>query len=180
MELLTTRLRLEPLERRHASLLFEGLQSESLYEYIAAPPPASVEALRERYTRLELRRSPDGAERWLNWALFCAPEQRYIGFVQATVREGGVATIAYVLFADAWGAGYASEAVTRMMEHLIADEGALELRATVDVRNRRSIALLERLGFELVGVRKDAERIRDQLTDEAEYRRRPARGEAPA
>jgi RimJ/RimL family protein N-acetyltransferase len=174
MELLTPRLRLEPLEPRHASALFEGLRSERLYEHIAAAPPASVEALRERYTRLARRLSPDGTERWLNWAIFCLLDQRYIGYVQATVTQSGTATIAYVLFADAWGTGYASEAVSRMIEHLIDAHRVLELRATVDVRNRRSIALLERLGFGCVEIRKDAELIHGLPSDEAEYRRSAA------
>lgn len=105
VNLVTPRLRLEPIEPRHAGALFEGLQSEHLYEFIAASPPASVDALRERYERLALRRSPDGTERWLNWAIFCLPEQRYIGYVQATVPTSGEASVAYVVFADSWGGG---------------------------------------------------------------------------
>ena len=60
MDLLTPRLRLEPIEPHHADALFEGLQSERLYEFIADSPPVSLDALRQRYARLALRRSPDG------------------------------------------------------------------------------------------------------------------------
>ena len=172
MELRTPRLRLEPIEPRHAAILFQGLQGERLYEFIADTPPKSVEALSERYARLASRRSPDGRERWLNWAIFCQETERYIGYVQATIAPRGAALIAYVLFEEHWGHGYAGEAVARMIEHLVAAYHVSELCASVDVRNQRSIALLDRLGFERVAVRKDAEIIRGAPSDEAEYRRR--------
>ena len=171
-KLRTPRLRLEPLEPRHAAVLFQGLQGEPLYDFIADTPPKSVEALSERYARLASRRSPDGRERWLNWAIFCREIDRYIGYVQATVAPRGAALIAYVLFEEHWGQGYAGEAVARMVEHLVAAYHVSELCASVDVRNQRSIALLERLGFERVAVRKDAEIIRGAPSDEAEYRQR--------
>lgn len=170
-DLPTPRLRLEMLLPRHASALFDGLQSPRLYEFINDVPPTSVEALEERYTWLSRRISPDGTERWLNWAVLCTAEQRYLGYVQATVQPGAHASIAYVFFPESWGRGYAREALGRMIEYLVETYGISELRATVDVRNVRSIALLERLGFVRMAVRKDAERINGVLSDEAEYRR---------
>lgn len=170
-ELVTARLRLEPLDRHHADTLFEGLSQPALYAHLAEAPPASVDALRSRYERLARRRSPDGAEHWLNWALFCPAEGRHVGYVQATVPVGtGSPSIAYVLFANAWGRGFAREAVTAMLDHLRDAYGAREALATVDTRNARSIALLEALGFEQVTVRLGAEWIGGVLTDEGEYR----------
>jgi len=173
MDLVTRRLRLEPLEPHHAEALFAGLQNGSLYEYISDVPPVTVDTLRERYTRLSTRKSPEGTEHWLNWAIWSESEGRYLGYVQATVVvDSGAATIAYVLFRDAWGVGYAREAVAAIIDHLIAAYRSPEVRANVDTRNLRSIALLEALGFDRVAVRKDAELIHGVLTDEAEYRLR--------
>jgi ribosomal-protein-alanine N-acetyltransferase len=156
MDLQTSRLRLEPLEPRHADPLFHGLQDERLYEMIPDKPPASVAALRERYAQLARRQSPDGSEHWLNWAVWLPAEGRYIGYVQATVKvDQPRARVAYVLFSDAWGKGFAREAVRRMMEHLGEAYDVAELRASVDVRNQRSIRLLESLGFVRVAVRED-------------------------
>jgi RimJ/RimL family protein N-acetyltransferase len=177
IELSTARLRLEPLEPRHADGLFEGLQHPAIYAFIADAPPASIDALRDRYARLARRVSPDGAEEWLNWALRGVEEERLLGYVQATLPEEGDASIAYVLVPEAWGRGYAREAVAAMMDHLGAAYGRAAVRATVDTRNARSVALLEALGFERVRVREGAEWIGGVSTDEAEYRRRLRRDE---
>jgi len=146
-ELRTLRLRLEPLEERHALVLFEGLRQPELYAYLDEPPPESVAALRERYRRLERRRSPDGLEAWLNWAIRLNATGRYVGYVQATARRDDSASIAYVLFRDDWGHGFAREAVGAVIEHLQRQRGTTRFLATVDARNLRSIALLEALSF---------------------------------
>jgi ribosomal-protein-alanine N-acetyltransferase len=166
----TARLRLEPLERAHAEALFAGLADARVYRFIADGPPADVETLRSRYARWETRQSPDGRERWLNWALFLPAERRYIGHLQATVYADGEADVAYVLRADAWGHGYAREATRAMIAWLRAHQRVGVVRATVDTRNRASIALLEALGFGRVAVRVAAEWIQGVCTDEAEYR----------
>jgi hypothetical protein len=115
---------LEPLRAGHASAMFEGderhqrgLPNRRLYEFIAEEPPESVSTLTKRYARLEVRRPPVGHEIWLNWVLLTKPTLRPCGYVQATLR-GTRASIAYVLFEDAWGRGLASEAVDVMIEHL--------------------------------------------------------------
>ena len=171
MELHTARLVLEPLEPRHASVLFEELQNPILYEFTDDEPPRNIEMLRDRYTALARRRSPDRAETWLNWVVWSVPEERYVGYVQATIAEGGSASIAYVFFADFWGKGYAREAVQSMLDHLVASQNAHEFRASVDQRNRRSIALLEHLGFVRVAVHKTPAPIKGVSSDEFEYRK---------
>lgn len=149
--------------------MFAGLQHDDLYEFVSDRAPASVEALRERYNRLATRQSPDGRESWLNWALWAVSSAGYVGYVQATVRPDHSAHIAYVLFRDAWGHGYAREAVAAMIDHLRGDWQCRTLKATVDTRNRRSIALLAALGFVRGEVRIEAEEIRGVLQDEVDY-----------
>jgi ribosomal-protein-alanine N-acetyltransferase len=152
----TDRLRLEPLEPRHASALFEGLQDERLYCWIDERRPESIDWLRRRYEKLLMRQSPDGTEIWLNWAVWLLDEKRYIGYVQATLR-GNRAFVAYVLFADAWGKGFAREAVEAMIQELIKTYQISEAYATVNGQNRRSCALLINLGFEQVRNHEDAD-----------------------
>ncbi len=145
------------------------MRHEALYEFIGEGPPESIETLEARYRRLATRRSPDGLEAWLNWALWSPPEARHVGWLQATVHPDHSAHIAYVLFREDWGQGYAREAVMALLDHLRNDWCVTELRATVDTRNRRSIALLEALGFARGEVRVGAEEIRGVLADEVEY-----------
>src|SRR5512147_3321817 len=99
--IVTEQLILEPLAVRHAEHLFPGLHSKELYKYTDEEAPADLDALRLRYARLELRSSPDGSETWLNWAVYSTPEQRYVGYVQATVLSDRTSEVAYVMLQDA-------------------------------------------------------------------------------
>lgn len=147
MILQTARLRLDVLEPHHAELLFAGLRDEQLYEFCEDEPPERVTSLAARYGRLATRSSPDGSEIWLNWSIWARDEVRYVGFVQATLLPDRSAQIAYRLVRDAWGKGYAREAVTAMLAHVRSAWDVSEFIATVDARNKRSIATLEALGF---------------------------------
>ena len=138
-------LQLEPQRALHAEAMFAVLSDPAIYEYENAPP-ASLEWLRERFTKLESRRSANGNDQWLNWVL----RQHgggLIGYVQATVRSDGQAFIAYELASAHWGQGLGSEAVAAMIDELVAQYGVHTLLAIFKRANHRSRRLLERLGF---------------------------------
>ncbi len=164
----TERLELLPISPDLAPEMFEGLQHPQLYKYIGGSPPPSRDWLFDRYARLAAGRSPDGSELWLNWLLRRKDSSRLIGFVQATVQHRR-ALVAYLLFPEASGFGYAGEAVTAMIGALERDAGVTELVATVHTKNRRSIRVLERLNFVQTALKKDAEIIAGVSTDEFEY-----------
>jgi [ribosomal protein S5]-alanine N-acetyltransferase len=147
MILQTARLRLDVLEPHHAELLFAGLRDERLYEFCEDEPPESAASLAARFARLATRRSSDGSEIWLNWSIWARDEARYVGFVQTTILPDRSAQIAYRLVRDAWGKGYAREAATAMLAHVRDVWDVSEFTATVDARNKRSIATLDALGF---------------------------------
>jgi RimJ/RimL family protein N-acetyltransferase len=121
--ILTTRFRLLPLIASHADELFAALSSPDVYRYIPVEAPTNVAALADRYRHLESRRSADGMEVWLNWAICVPSDDRLVGIVEATVYADGKASI------------------------------ARQIEATVDVQNQRSIRLLERLGFVRIATR---------------------------
>ena len=141
----TPRLALEPQVAAHAEAMVDVLSDPAIYEYENAPP-SSVEWLRERYRKLESRRSGDGREQWLNWVMRMN-DGRLIGYVQATVTDDGAAAIAYELGSAWWGQGLASEAVTAMIEALRDDYAVHRLSAVFKSANARSRRLLDRLGF---------------------------------
>jgi ribosomal-protein-alanine N-acetyltransferase len=145
----TPRLVLEPLMVAHADALYPILADPRQLEYLDQGAPASLEALRERYRRLESRRSGDGREHWLNWAIVMpAHGAGAIGFVQATVLlEDRRAWVAYEVGCACWGRGIATEATQAMLEHLVSAYAVTGFMATVDRRNERSWRLLQRLGF---------------------------------
>lgn len=139
-------LRLEPLVPAHAALMFELLCDAALYRYTDDAPPASLQALHERYQRLAGRRSADGRQQWLNWVLRL-PDGAAAGYVQATVLADGSAWIGYVLAPAHGGRGLATRAVEAMANHLAVAWGVTRLLASVEADNTPSLRLLQRLGF---------------------------------
>jgi len=125
--------------------MFLVLSEPSLHSFLDSGPPSSVAELSERYARLEARVSPDGSQLWLNWVLVL-PGHGPIGFVQATV-VGSTAWIAYLVARPHWSRGYAVEATGAMLGHVASTHKVSLFRATAEVANVRSTALLQRLGF---------------------------------
>jgi len=147
----TARLAIEPLRVEHAPLLFPLLADPRLYTYAPDTARTSIAALIERFEALE-RGAPEGEnEVWLNWWLQRLDSGAPIGTLQATVTPGSHAWIGYSLAPAAWGQGFATEAAAWLVADLPARYGLREIRASVDVRHAKSIALLQRLGFECLG-----------------------------
>jgi len=138
-------LSLEPQTALHAEEMFVLLSDPAIYEY-ENEPPRSLAWLRERFAKLESRRSADGREQWLNWVIRL-PTSELIGYVQATVRADGRAGIAYELASAHWGRGLAYQAVQAMIAELIENYSVRTLTAVLKGENWRSRRLLERLGF---------------------------------
>lgn len=164
----TERLRLEPLLPEHAAHLFPVLADPRIYTYLPEEPLTDQARLRQRYQQLATRRSPEGDELWLNWALQRKQEQDYIGVLQATVYADH-ATIAYLLHPTCWGYGYAQEACRRLLTLLFAAYHCQYVDAAVDTRNRASWTLLERLGFQRVALREAADHFKGEQSDEYTY-----------
>ena len=139
-------LTLEPLVAAHAEAMFEPLSDPAMYAYMPGQPPASVAALRERYAKLESRRSRDGTQQWLNWVVRL-PGGECTGFVQATIHSRGTGDFAFAFAPRYWGRGMAHEACSLALPSLFEDFHVTALYGTVDARNQRSSRLLERLDF---------------------------------
>ena len=144
------RVRLESLTRAHAAELFPVLSHPAIYRYIPEPPPVSIAALTARYQSLEARVSPDGSQRWFNWAIRHLANAQCIGYVQATVYLQATADFAFVLGPAFWGLGLAHEASVAGLSRLFAQTEVTTVFATVDRRNTSSAALLARLRFRRV------------------------------
>lgn len=138
-------MKLEPQIAAHAEEMFVLLSDPKIYRY-EGEAPATVESLRERFQRLESRRSPDGREQWLNW-IIRLPDGDAAGYVQATVHEDGRAAIAYVLGSKYWDRGIGREAVAAMLELLHEQHAVREFTAVLKRANSRSQLLLKHLGF---------------------------------
>lgn len=139
----TPRLVLEPQVAGHAAEMFVVLADPRIYEH-ENEPPATEQALRARYARLETRRSADGTQQWLNWVVRVRDGGAAAGYVQATVLPGGLALIGYEFGSAWWGRGIAYEATVAMIDALA---GTTAVGAVFKRTNQRSRRLLQRLGM---------------------------------
>jgi [ribosomal protein S5]-alanine N-acetyltransferase len=167
--LVTARLMLEPLAVSHAQTLYPLLRDKRLYTYIPQEPPASVEALAARYTRLAARHSPDGRQLWLNWAARLHTGPDYVGTFEATVEPDQTAFLAYMIFPTHQRQGYAREGCMLVLEHLARDYHVRLVVAEIDTRNRGSIGVVESLGFVRVAERPNADFFKGAVSDEYRY-----------
>jgi len=142
-------LRLEPQVATHAAELYPVLADPALYVFTDDKGPTDEAALTGRLRHLESRRSPDGAEQWLNWVVRTS-DCGVVGYVQATVRAGSEAEIAYMLGRAFWRRGYATIACSLMLSELFQAYSVRRVTATLDPRNGASLALLRKLGFRFV------------------------------
>ena len=170
--LATARLRLEPLDERHAAPLFDGLRDPAIYEWISLQPSPDVAHLRARWARVA--QGPLAGVEVLDfgWAVQRIADGAWIGKMDAEVTARGVATnVGYAFVPATWGQGYATEAVTALSEHL-RRHGVIEQRATVTVGNEASCRVLERAGFVRERVLAGNDTLRGVLVDDIEYVRR--------
>jgi RimJ/RimL family protein N-acetyltransferase len=142
----TPRLVLEPQTEAHAGEMYAVLTDPAIYEFENVPP-VSVDALRERYRKLESGRSPDRTQLWLNWVARLRADGHAIGYVQATVFADAQALIAYEFGSAWWGRGLAHEATACVIEELRGRYGVGAVGAVLKQVNHRSRKLLVRLGM---------------------------------
>jgi RimJ/RimL family protein N-acetyltransferase len=141
---------LEPQTAAHAEAMYAVLIDPAIYEFENSPP-ASLDALRERYRKLEAGHSPDGTQLWLNWVVRLRGDGPAIGYVQATVLAAGRALIAYEFVSAWWGRGLAFEATAAVIDELRGRYGVRTIGAVLKQANHRSRKLLERLGLRDAG-----------------------------
>lgn len=144
----TERFILEPIVTAHAPILWPLLDDPAMHVWTGKASPPSLEWLTENYRFLERRRSPDARVAWLNWALRDSASGDYLGYVQASAYDDSSAEVAYMLAPAYWGQGVAVEAMTAVLAELSGVARTGQAWATVQAGHRRSVRVLEKLGFE--------------------------------
>ena len=165
----TPRLRLEPLDGRHAALLFEGLRDPAIHEWISLPPSPDAAHLQARWARVAQCPLVGVDVLDFGWAVQRSADGAWIGKMDAEVNATGVATNVGYLFVRAhWGQGHATEALAALSAHL-RRHGVVEQHATVTVGNEASCRVLERAGFVRERVLAGNDTLRGVLVDDVEY-----------
>jgi ribosomal-protein-alanine N-acetyltransferase len=163
VDIATPRLRLEPLDERHAAPLFEGLRDPAIYQWISLQPSPDLAHLRARWARVAQRPLCGVEVLDFGWAVQRIVDGAWIGKMDAEVG--------YAFVCACWGQGYATEAVAALSEHL-RRHGVIEQHATVTVGNEASCRVLERAGFVPERVIVGNDTLRGVLVDDIEYVRR--------
>ena len=160
------RLTAELVEEWHAKCVHPIVQDPTLYTFIPDEPP-SLPQLQERYRFWQSRISPDGMEYWLNYVLFLSTTDECVGTLQAgvnlTTRE---ASVAYMITTSCQKRGLGTEALSALINHLQTDYDVRVIKAWIDVRNRASIRLVERLGLSQVEFIQEADFFKGEKSDE--------------
>jgi len=145
--LFTSRLVLEPLTIDHARESFSYWQDKHLYRYIPTNPPENMSALIDRYQILGRGASSNGEERWVNWFMREQDTGKLAGLIECTIFNDNAAQLAYFVFREHQGKGFAQEGCRAALDVLASIYYVSNVRAYIDTRNASSISLVERLGF---------------------------------
>ena len=98
------------------------------------------------------REEPFTPGEWFQFAVELKETGELVGDLGFRIGEDGrQAEVGYTLAKGHWGEGYASEAVSRLLDHAFKELGLHRVHATVDQENVPSVAVLERLGLRREG-----------------------------
>ena len=166
----TARLVLRPFTADDVDPLYAFHSDPDAVRYVPYPPRTReqvVEVLRRKAANTGLGQEGD----LLELAVVRAADQALIGDVLLALRSVDHQTleVGYIFAPSAGGRGYATETVRALVDLAFGPIGARRVTARVDARNRRSAALLERLGFRLEAHLVENEWFKGELSSELDY-----------
>jgi RimJ/RimL family protein N-acetyltransferase len=146
--LITGRLRLRPFTRGDVDAVFAYRSREDVARYLFDPPLSREEcalAIQQRSTQFQLEQDGDR----IILAVETLDEAILVGEVSLILRslEARQGELGWIFHPDHQGQGYASEAMSRLIELAFADGDLHRLYARCDAANTPSWRLMERLGM---------------------------------
>jgi [ribosomal protein S5]-alanine N-acetyltransferase len=142
---LTNRLRLEPIGPRHTDDLLAILQDPRVAEWYGTWNREQVEAEIARIARGWL---VDGIHKWMAYDRATGVRIGRGGLSRADVDGQRRLELGWVLHGQFWGNGYATEIGRAGLSVAFDELDADEVVSFTEVSNRRSRAVMERLGFQ--------------------------------
>ncbi|MGZ5959567.1 MAG: GNAT family N-acetyltransferase [Rhizomicrobium sp.] len=153
MNLQTSRLFLRPIQLHDAPDLFVARGDAEVMRYWDWPPQESAEQVRS-IIQNHLAEIESGATQW--WVVSLSPRGPAIG--ECDLSEIDMthkrAEVGFLFRRDAWGNGYAREAMERVVTFARDDLGLERLWARFHAGNEPSRRLLEKLGFSHEGTQR--------------------------
>jgi RimJ/RimL family protein N-acetyltransferase len=112
----------------------------------------------------------DDPDRWL-WAIVRRADEAVLGATQLLVssEQHQRGELGYVLARSAWGAGYATEAATAVLDFGLTGAALHRVMATTDPANAGSVHVLEKIGMRREGIMREHFLVRGEWRDRALY-----------
>lgn len=149
----TDRLFIRTLEMKDKTAFFGYRSMPEIYKYQAWRPKNTAEI--EEFISKNLDVCLNDKDSWLQLAV-CLREGSLIGDIGVHfLDDEQQVEIGYTLSPEYQGKGYATEAVRAVIAYLFSELGKHRVSASVDPDNKKSVKLLEKLGF-----RKEAHFVR--------------------
>lgn len=163
MDLYTNRLHIRPVTIEDNKQIFQYRSDPETYRYLSRIPE-TVEDISDLIHRTSHEINIPGT--WFQLVIMERNSDTMIGdigihFLESDSQNMQV-EIGYTLDKNYRGQGYATEALTKILDYLINDLNKHRIIASIDPLNRDSIKLIERLGF-----RKEAHFIKSLFFREA-------------
>jgi [ribosomal protein S5]-alanine N-acetyltransferase len=164
----TPRLALRPLTEGDVPALFAIFKDPEAMRYWANP--AMIEMAEAESLLREIQRHAE-AETLFQWGIVRREEDLVIGTCTLfrINREHRRGELGYILRRDLWGYGFATEALTALVDHSFATLGLHRVEADIDPRNAGSIRLVERLGFKKEGHLRERYFVAGDIQDSVIY-----------
>lgn len=144
----TSRLILTAPVAADADVMFERYASDDeVTRYLGWPTHRTVADTQAFLVFSAVQWEREGTGPYLIWA---RADGRLLGSTGLGLEPGGQAITGYVLARDAWGQGYATEALTAVVD-VATDVGVARLYALCHPQHRASWRVLEKCGFERDG-----------------------------
>jgi [ribosomal protein S5]-alanine N-acetyltransferase len=162
-------LRLEKVTEQHAEILYSYISNLHLYEYLEEQIPTLIE-VKQKFKFAALEKSPDNETMiWLKWVAI-TPQNQHVGVVEIGIFDDQYAEIGFMTFVGFQNRGYAniynSLAITETQQRF----NISTLHASVNEYNIASRKVVEKLGFQLYKVNRNAEFVKGKASDELIYR----------
>jgi RimJ/RimL family protein N-acetyltransferase len=159
---------MRPLRHADAPDLFAFYSDPQVYRYI---PIGGWKHIDEAHQRIARSINTTAANEEVRLAVERREDARVIGelLLFNFNKDSRRADVGYALAREAWGSGYAREALAPLIDLAF---GALEMRrleAEIDPRNTGSAKVLERLGFRQEGFLRQRAIRRGEVTDSGVY-----------
>lgn len=106
---------------------------------------------------------------WFQLAIVLKESYELIGDLGLHFLESEVVELGATIAKDHHGKGYATEALKAVIDYLFNQVGKQKIKASVDPRNKASIAMIEKLGFKKEAHYKKSFFLRGEWVDDVIY-----------